>query len=178
MSAERLAYRYAKSLVDLAKEQGSLDLIKGDIENLITACETRDFVLMLKSPIVSKMKKAGVLEELFGDGFNDMTMSFMDILLTKGREMYIPEIAQEFIGQYNVINKISKVKLTTAESLTDTSLEAIRTKLQASGELDTKVELETAVDKEIIGGFKLEFNNRLYDASVQHKLNLMKKALA
>lgn len=177
MSAERLSYRYAKSLVDLAKEQGVLDTIKGDIDHLVAACNNHDLAMMFRSPIVSKMKKAGVLEELFGDGFHDMTMSFMDILLTKGREMYIPEISKEFIAQYNVINRISTVKLTTAEALSEASLEAIRTKLQASAQLNPTVEIETAVDKDIIGGFKLEFDDRLYDASVQHKLNLMKKAL-
>ena len=178
MSAERLSYRYAKSLIDLAKEQGKLEVIKGDVANLLTAVQSRDLELMLKSPIVSKMKKANALEALFGDGFDDMTMSFMDILLTKGREMYIPEIAEEFMSQYKEMNKISTVRLVTAQPLTDAALAEIKAKLIASNELKANVEIETVVDPSLIGGFRLEFNNLQYDASVAHRLNEMRKAFA
>lgn len=178
MSAERLSYRYAKSLIDLAKEQGTLETIKGDIDFLITATQNRDLALLLKSPIVSKMKKADVLEAIFGDSFNDMTMSFMDILLSKGREMYIPEIATEFLAQYKAFNKISTVKVTTAQPMDDAAMASIRAKLVESSDLAENIEIETEVDPSLIGGFKLEFNNRLYDASVAHKLNEMKKAFA
>ncbi len=178
MSAERLSYRYAKSLIDLAKEQGTLETIKGDIDSLVAATENRDLALLLKSPIVSKMKKAGVLEAIFGDSFDDMTMSFMDILLSKGREMYIPEIATEFLAQYKALNKVSTVKVTTATPMNDAALASIREKLVGSPDLAENIEIETAVDASLIGGFKLEFNDRLYDASVAHRLNEMKKAFA
>lgn len=178
MSAERLSYRYAKSLLDLAKEQGKLDVVKGDIDSLIAAIGNRDLLLLLKSPIVSKMKKAGVLEAIFGDSFEDMTMSFMDILLSKGREMYIPEIATEFLAQYKTLKKISTVKVTTAQPMDDAALAAIRTKLTQSNELAENIEIETEIDPSLLGGFKLEFNDRLYDASVAHRLNEMKKAFA
>ncbi len=178
MSAERLSYRYAKSLIDLAKEQGTLETIKGDIDVLVDAIGNRDLVLLLKSPIVSKMKKAGVLEAIFGDSFDDMTMSFMDILLSKGREMYIPEIATEFLAQYKAFNKVSTVKVTTATPMNDAALASIRAKLVGSHGLAENIEIETAVDASLIGGFKLEFNDRLYDASVAHRLNEMKKAFA
>jgi F-type H+-transporting ATPase subunit delta len=178
MSAERLSYRYAKALLDLAKEQGKLENVKGDVDNLIIATSNRDLVLLLKSPIVSKMKKAGVLEALFGDGFEEMTLSFMDILLSKGREMYIPEIATEFLAQYKILNKISTVKVTSAQPMNDATLASIRAKLVESSDLAENIEIETEVDSSLIGGFKLEFNNRLYDASVAHRLNEMKKAFA
>lgn len=178
MSAERLSFRYAKSLLELAKDQGQLETIKGDIESLKAATENRDLYMLLKSPVVSKMKKANVLEAIFGDGFQDMTMSFMDILLTKGREMYIPEIATEFLAQYKAMNKISTVKLITAKPIGDAALAAIKAKLVAGNELENDVEIETFVDEDLIGGFKLEFNDKLYDASVAHQLNQLKKSFA
>lgn len=178
MSAERLSFRYAKSLLELAKDQGQLETIKGDIESLKAATENRDLYMLLKSPVVSKMKKANVLEAIFGDGFQDMTMSFMDILLTKGREMYIPEIATEFLAQYKAMNKISTVKLITAKPISDAALAAIKAKLVAGNELENDVEIETSVDEDLIGGFKLEFNDKLYDASVAHQLNQLKKSFA
>ena len=48
----RIASRYAKSLIDLAIEQGKLDIVLEDINAFVEATKNRDFILLLKSPIV------------------------------------------------------------------------------------------------------------------------------
>lgn len=102
-------------------------------------------------------------------------MAFLKILLKKGREPLLAHIASSFIEQYKRRKHISSVKLTTATKLGDEAVEAIRKKLLESTATDDKVELETAVDPELIGGFVVEIEDKLYDASVAHKLNLLKK---
>ena len=47
-------------------------------------------------------------------------------------------------------------------------------RLTASGACHPNVEISTKVDKDLIGGFVLEFDNKLYDASVQHKLSQLR----
>jgi len=44
-------------------------------------------------------------------------MAFLEILLRKGRESILPEIAKEFLTQYKIIKHISNVKLITATEL-------------------------------------------------------------
>ena len=174
MSVHRIANRYATSLVELAEEQGKLDRILEDVESFNEVCKNRDFWLMLKSPIVSTDRKALVFDKLFAGKYDELTMAFLKILLKKGRESLLTDIGDEFLVLYKKIKHISSVKLTTATELSKEAVEAIRKKLAASSATDDKVELQTLVDPGLIGGFVVEFEDKLYDASVAHKLNLLK----
>ncbi|MEO1261680.1 MAG: ATP synthase F1 subunit delta [Bacteroidota bacterium] len=174
MSVHRIANRYATSLAELAEEQGKLDRVKEDVESFNEVCGNRDFWLMLKSPIVSADRKSQVFDKLFDGKYDKLTMAFLKILLKKGREAYLPEIGDEFLVLYKKVKHISSVKLTTAKELSKEAVDAIRKKLAASSATEDQVELQTVVDPSLIGGFVVEFEDKLYDASVAHKLNLLK----
>ncbi len=178
MSVTRIAARYAKSLLDLAQEQGKLDKVLGDVQAFKTATEQRDFFLLLKSPIVNPDKKGKILKEIFSGKFDELSMAFINIVLRKGRESYLPDIAKEFLIQYNALKKISTVKLTTAAPVTEASLAAIKAQLQGSSKTAANIDIETAVDPDLIGGFVIEFDDKLYDASVAHKLAQLKKGFS
>ena len=175
MSAIRIANRYAKSLIGLAQEGGKLDRVLEDVQSFGEVVKNRDFYLMLKSPIIKSDKKADIFKALFEGKFDELTMAFLNILLKKGRESYLPEISREFLEQYKTIKHISSVTLTTAAELSKDAIEAIRQRLLKSDVTDDKVEIVTKVDPDLIGGFVLEFDDKLYDASVKHKLNTLSK---
>lgn len=175
MSVERIASRYAKTLVELGEEGGKLDRIKEDIASFIEVCTNRDFQLLLKSPIVHTDKKQGVFTGLFDGKYDPLTISFFDIILRKGREEFLPEIAEQFMKQYRAMRKIAAVSLTTAAQLTGNQEEAIKAKIVAASEAVDSVDLHAEVDADIIGGFVLEFDNKLYDASVAHQLHEARK---
>ncbi|MCB0619534.1 MAG: ATP synthase F1 subunit delta [Saprospiraceae bacterium] len=176
MSVTRIASRYAKSLIDLAIEQKKLDRVKEDVDSFKTLTQNRDFYLLLKSPIVSPPKKKSVFKALLANKYDELTLAFLNILVDKNREAYLPEIAHEFIHQYRVHRHITTVKLITATPISKETVDAIRQKLVESDATDEKVEVITAVDPAIQGGFVLEFDDsRLYDASVARKLEMLKK---
>lgn len=175
MSLVRIASRYAKSLLELAHEQGKLDTVMGDIKVLQESAENRDLYLMLKSPIVNGGKKKQVFQALFGESFDKMTMGFLNIIVNKGRENFLPEIANEFVEQYRKFKNISTVKVTSAKPLSADALDKIKTKLLASNSTSENVEIETQVDPSLIGGFVIEIGDKLYDSSVAHKLALLRK---
>lgn len=174
MSVTRIASRYAKSLIELAVEQDKLERIHEDVDSFNQVVKNRDFYLLLKSPIVKGDKKRQIMKLIFTGKYDELTMAFLNILINKGREAYLPEIGAEFVKQYKAIKHISTVTLTTATALSDDTIEAIRQKLIESNATDEKVEINTAVDSELLGGFTLEFDDYLYDASVAHKLNQLR----
>jgi len=175
MSARRIAARYAKSIIDFGNEQGQLETIAADMEWILEAVKNRDLLNLLKSPIVSQGKKRDIFKAIFEKNLSKTTNTFFNIVLTKGREAIIPEIASEFDVQYRSLNHVSSVKLTTASPLTDEMIKAIEAKLLASNATDEKVELETAVNPDLIGGYVIEIGDKLYDDSIAHKLNKLKK---
>ncbi len=173
----RVASRYAKSLLDLGKEQNIEDVLYEDIQTFKSALSLRDLYLLVKSPIIKADKKISILNSIFGESFNKVTILFFQIITKKGREKFLPEISDSFIKQYKKHKKITDVKLTTATKITDVALEKIKNTLLQSEVTDQQVELETSVDKDLIGGFVIEMEDKLYDASVVHNLEKVKKQL-
>lgn len=134
---------------------------------------SREFVVLLKSPVIPIDKKNGALTAITTGKISALTAAFNKLLIDKNREFYLPEIVEAFIDQYNVIKGIHKVKLTTATQISDEVKKAIVSKITNETSLE-HIELESVVKEELIGGFILEYNNNLIDASIQRDLRDIK----
>lgn len=177
MQNPRLASRYAKSLVDLAVEKGQLEVVRADMQVLQQITKGNpDVVTLLRSPVIKPDKKQKILAAILEGKISNITSLFIQLLVTKGRESNLPEITTEFARQYNLLNNISKVKITTAVPLDAAILSAIKQKVEAGS--DKKIEMETAVEPDLIGGFVLETDDRLFDASILRDLKDIKKQFA
>ncbi len=175
MPNPRLANRYAKSLVDLAAEKNQLDTVYADMKYLQAVCKaSRDFVNLLKSPVIKSDQKNNILSAVTKGKVSDLTAAFNVLLVKKGRESDLPEIAVAFIDLYNEIKGIHRVKITTAVPVSEELKQSIQSKVQGAQKLGS-IELETVVDEKLIGGFVLEFNNKLVDASILRDLKDIKK---
>lgn len=91
--------------------------------------------------------------------------------------MYLPEMADEFLTQYKALKGITTVKIITAGPVSKAFLEEVKAKLAASQVTRKHIELVPEVNPELIGGFVLEFDDKMYDASVLHQLETMRKQL-
>ena len=175
MSVSRIASRYAKSLIDFAQENNNLEEVKNDMAVLDKALESRDLVMLLKSPIVNELKKKEIFKAVFAGKLSETTLGFLNIILNKGREEYIPAISNEFEAQYKLMKGISDVTLTTASPISEANLASIKAKLIFSNETAQQVDIETVVDPSILGGFIIEIGDKLYNDSIAYKLSQMKK---
>ena len=175
MPNPRLATRYAKSLIGLAQERNELEATFQDMQFLQAICKSnRDFVNLLRSPVIQTAKKEAILTAITKDKISPLTAAFTKLLTDKGREEDLPEIIEAFITQYNTIEGIQKIKLTTAVPVSEEVKNDIVNKVKASIGFD-KVEVETVVNEKLIGGFLLEYNNNLVDASLLRDLKDIKK---
>jgi len=169
MANFRIATRYAKSILDLGIEQNTLEGIYNDMVTLKEAMSNRE------SPIIKASKKISVFKAIFGDSLSKTTGMFFDLLAKKGRESELPEITTAFLQQYKKYKKISEIKLTTASPMSESALNTIKATLLQSDATDQEVEITTDVDPDLIGGFVIEMEDKLYDASIAHKLRGVRK---
>lgn len=175
MANARLAGRYAKSLLGLAQEQGQLEVVYADMKYVHAVCRaSREFVNLLRSPIINADQKNSIINAVTKDKVSSLTHSFTVLLVKKGRESELPEMATAFIEQYNELKGIHQVTLTTAVEVSETLKSAIEEKVKAENKFAT-VELTTKTDESLIGGFVLEFNNNLLDASIARDLKDIKR---
>lgn len=170
MPNPRLASRYAKSLLGLALETGQLEKVYADMQWLHSVTKSsRDFVNLLRSPIVKADKKLSILNAVTEGRVTELTKSFNRLLVTKGRESNLPEIIGAFIRQYKDHMNIHTVKLTTAVPVSDDIKRSLVEQLRKSTVMDN-IELEASVDPELIGGFVLQAGDKLVDASIAYDL--------
>ncbi len=174
MPNPRLAARYAKSLIDLANEKNQLESVYNDMLFLQTLCkESRDFLVLLRSPVVKADKKGAIVEAVTKGKVSELTASFNRLLINKGRESNLPEVIVSFIDQYKEQKGIHTIKLTTAVPVTEDVKKQIIGQIQKQTSLNN-IDLKATVDEDIIGGFVLEIGDTLVDASIAYDLNKIK----
>ncbi|SDK72285.1 F-type H+-transporting ATPase subunit delta [Catalinimonas alkaloidigena] len=176
MAAEntRVAFRYAKSILELAQEKGMLEAIREDMELFDKAIrENRALANLLQSPIVNSDKKLKILQSIFKGKVNDLTLSVFEILTRKNRESQLPGIARSFHRQYNQLMGIENVTVITPMPLTD----ELRQQFMAMVKKQTgkEAELQEKVDPELIGGYILQIGDRRIDDSVRNRLHQLKR---
>jgi F-type H+-transporting ATPase subunit delta len=175
MQNPRLAGRYAKSLLDLASEMNQVDVICADMKLLKRICASNaDFKALLRSPVIKPGTKEKIISSIIADKVNTTTSAFISLLVRKGREGNLPEIADAFVDQFNKLRDIHTLKLTTAIPVSEELKAVIVDKTKAATGLKN-IELEAAVKDELIGGFTLELEGMLVDASIQRDLKDIKK---
>ncbi len=175
MPNPRLATRYAKSLIDLAIEKGQLETIFADMQWLQAVCKgSRDFVILLRSPVIKADKKEKIVEAVTNGHVGEITTAFIRLMIRKSRESYLPEVVTAFIKQYKVNKNIYTIKLTTASGLSEELKSAIVKQIQDTTEMQ-KIELETGVNEDLIGGFVLQAGDKLIDASIAYDLKNIAK---
>jgi F-type H+-transporting ATPase subunit delta len=169
-----ISERYAKSLFELALENGKLEQVRKDMDLMLDVClNNRDFRHMLKSPVIRPDKKIAVMDAVFTGKFEELTRQFYKLLINKRREKYLENIAKQFIDKYKNYHNILVVEIRSAVPLS----KDLREKIVAIIETRTKgtVELIEIVDKNMIGGFIVSDEGRRYDASLKTTIKKLKK---
>lgn len=175
MPNPRLASRYAKSLIDLAIERGQLEQVFADMQWLQAVCKSnRDFVNLLRSPIIKADAKKKILEAVTAGKLGELTSAFNALLISKGRESNLPEIIQSFIALYKSHKNIQIVKLSTAAPISDSLRNAIVSQVKKSSGFEN-IELDEKVNPDLIGGFVLQIGDKLVDASIAYDLRTVAK---
>ena len=178
MSENKAASRYAKSILDLSQENNALEAMKADmvlVEHVID--KNPELEAILKNPIVPVDKKAAILHNLFHGKVHEITITFMKLMVKKGRAALIFPASKQFIGQYNLLKGIVTAEVSSATELTDgnrAEIIAIVKKEVGANE----VIIKEKINSDLIGGFILKVGDKQFDASIAHGLNKLKKEFA
>jgi len=174
MKETKVAKRYAKALFELALEMKILDQVMGDARLIYSVCENnRDFVLMLRSPVIKETKKNSVIRSIFGEKIHELTLKFMAIITQNNREGLIQEIASQFLELYKEFNNIISAGIQTAVKIDSETREKVLQVLR--DQTKAKIELDETVSEELLGGFVLSFDDKQYDASILRQIKNLRK---
>lgn len=170
----RLGTRYAKSILELAKERKELDEVVKDFQYIYSVCNSNpDFVAMLKSPMIQPDKKDRIIKMVLDRCKpTEMTVKFIEIIVRKRREVYLYDIADRFLYLYDKEKNITRGVLISAQLL-DEAQKAIIVK-SAEKAMDTNFFITEKIDPDLIGGFILKVGDKIYDGSLSAGLRKLK----
>jgi F-type H+-transporting ATPase subunit delta len=175
MGHSKVGYRYAKALFDLALETGKVDDVQVDLTQ-INKVNHKELSAILSSPVIGGEKKIAIFEAVFSNQVQPITISFFKLIFNKGRSVAIKDIIEAYFDKYRLHKGIKVVEMTTAVSISDEVKQAIVKELQNINMLEGKtIELREKVDASIIGGIVLQVDDKLFDASIKHDLQTIKR---
>jgi F-type H+-transporting ATPase subunit delta len=180
---ERLATDYAQALFEVASKRGGADDIEKDLEGIKELLGThKKFRDILYHPSITKTEKKDIIDKIIAPQCSSKWVkNILYILVDKRRERMLDYLPDVFKGVVGRIRGVVSVKVQTAFPLTETRLVKLKENLEKLTK--KKVELETEVNNEIIGGMVIRIENKIIDGSIINHLknlkkNLLKTALA
>ena len=171
----KVAARYAKALLQLAVEKKVLAHIHKDMLFFTQVGTTHKALLqMLKSPVIEHDKKLAILQALFQNKVQALTLRFFALVTQNHREPLLLAIAQAFLAQYNQHQGIKKAHVTTTFPLSEKLVLQFQQLVQKITP-GRKVLLDQHVDPSLIGGYVLEVEDKRLDQSLRKSLHTLKK---
>ncbi len=174
MKETRPALRYAKAILNLAKDQGKDAEVNNDMKSIVdTISESDDLEVMLKSPIIKASDKKKVLNALFADSVTNITKGLFNLLAENKRMLILETVAKQYSVIYDFHKKMQVATVTTAVALTKELEDKIQKKIvEITG---NSAAIENVVNPDIIGGFVLRVGDVQYDASISNQFNELRR---
>ena len=123
---------------------------------------------VLRNPTVAKNKKLAIVNALFESRVCQVSICFLRFVLHKNRVVNISGIASRYLEMYRQAENMVLATFTTALPVGDEERQMAMELVKKSSGCD--VELVSHVNPAIIGGFAIEYNDRMFDARISTKL--------
>ena len=163
--------RYSRALFEVAQEASDLEKIENDIKNFASlmnnSLEIKNFI---HNPTQSKENQNNVIKLLAEKlNFSKNLKNFMFLLIEKRRIFFIAKIIDSFLKLCSQKRGEVKASLISSKELSEVEIENISKDLSSS--MGSTIKFDYKVDKELIGGLKLQLGSYMIDTSIKNKLN-------
>ncbi|MBT8275614.1 MAG: ATP synthase F1 subunit delta [Bacteroidia bacterium] len=174
MKGSKAAIRYAKALLQQAKEVKAADKVFVDMQAVAhTLKDSKELRSVLKSPVIKASDKKEALLEIFSSVSED-TKNVIGVLVDNQRVAILGAVADSYVYLYNEAKGVKVASVTTAIPLSAAIESQVLAKVKELTGSNT-VTLENTIDESIIGGFILRVGDLQYNSSIANNLNKLKR---
>ena len=173
---EEIAAVYARSLFEVASEQGRLDEVREQLGQFTDALESdRELQVFFFSPYFSTPEKEAGLERAV-TGADPIFLNFLRLLIEKHRMPVLFRVRQRFESMWQDENKVLPVQITSAIALDEATVRSIGDRIgERTGR---RIQLSADVDPDVLGGLVLRVGNSVLDASIRNRLENLRRSVA
>ncbi|MBS4025941.1 MAG: ATP synthase F1 subunit delta [Clostridia bacterium] len=176
MINKTIARRYAHAYLTLAMEKNILDRAEQDLKAVAAGVqESQQLTDVLAHKLIPADEKKALAKAVFGSLILPETLNFLLLTIDKRRELYWPEMAEEFSNLADQVRNLSKAQVVSAVEMKREDVAELERKLSKATGRNIKVNV--AIDPAILGGLIVKIGDEVMDGSVQKRLELMKNNL-
>ncbi|MGT2887507.1 F0F1 ATP synthase subunit delta [Streptococcus didelphis] len=172
---EALVEQYAKSLVEVALEHDVISSLKADTLAILEIFKATELEKTLSSLAVTRSEKAKLVR-LLKDTDSVYINNFLEVIIQNQREEFLYPILHSVLELVAQVTNQYDVTVTSAIPLTEDQKVRVQALVTKKFGLKTDQLIEE-VDASIIGGFIIEVNNKIIDASLRRQLHEFKRKL-
>ncbi len=177
MNVETIARRYATALADVVTKSGETETVKTELkswEDLIKS--NAELQNAFANPAIAHLNKEKVLAKLIEKSKPSLTTAnFLRVLLRNSRLTELAEINEKFASVLEERSGITSAEIISARPLSDA--EKAEFKANLSKLTGKQVNMNFAIDEQIIGGVITRVGSTVYDSSVKTQLENLKASL-
>ncbi len=173
--ATAAARRYAKAVFELAEEERALDAWADRLARIKVLFADPGVASVVSNPTIATEQREGLVMKAPGVLDAEAT-NLARLLIEAGRIADAADIEEEFERLADEAAGRVRATATTAVELSAEERERVARDL--SKRLNKDVRLSVAVDPRILGGLKLQYGDRVIDASLASKLQQLRRRLA
>lgn len=169
---------YASALMSLAKSNNLSEQFGNDIRSLLSMLEnSEELRQFLANPLIKPDAKKSVIQQITGEEINPLMRSFLNLLVDKGRILFLEGIGKQYLTQLRELNQTVLAEVTSAVPLSEAQQQTVSEKVQAMTGA-RQVEIETKIDADLIGGVVIKVGSQVIDASLRGQLRRLGIRLA
>ena len=169
--------RYSRALFEISRDSDDLDKVENDIKNFKLIydknLEVRNFIKDPSQIITEQNKLVNLISDKLN--FTKNVQNFLLLLIEKRRIFFVNKIIESFLRLCSQKRGEIKASLISSKELSQTELENISKDL--SNIMGLVLKFDYKVDKELIGGLKLQLGSFMIDTSIKNKLKKFKQAM-
>jgi len=170
-----LARPYARAAFDLADRAGAVETWSENLSSAAAAVATEAFQRVIGHPKVEPERLLELFAPVLGGAPDGPFENFLKVLMHYRRLPLLPEIATQFETLRRAQEQKLKVNVVSAVALDQAQRDRLAERLRAK--FGTDIEMETDVDKDLIGGLVVRAGDKVIDASVRGRLEQLGRAL-
>jgi len=163
-----LARPYAKAVFEYAVAAGDLETLSTQLSLASAIAQTGKVVEVLSSPSLTTKQQAEAFLAVCGDELSAPVQNFIKVLAENKRISLLPEIVSLFDQFKSNREKSVDVEVATVFELEESMKQTLSAAL--SKKLERDVNLQTTIDKELIGGVVIRAADIVIDSSIRGRL--------
>lgn len=175
--AKIVSKTYGEALVQLAMEENKALEMLEEIISIREILKTNpDFTNLMLHPGIAKQEKLQLVDTIFAGKTSEELAGFVRIVVEKERFKDIDSIFQYFIDKVKESEGVGVVYVTTPKPLEENAKADVEAKILETTEFKS-LEMNYAIDENLIGGMVIRIGDRVVDSSIRSRLNDLTKEL-